>query len=187
MPGDPGFREEVKQCIAPVVVLVSANFWLSLPPDSSRWSADISFPSAVLARRAAIPAKGLEEAGEREPHSSQTPVADAVQVYLALLRRFFHQSWTAPCLCSLPPAYSSPCAIKDGLPQLHLFCCCSWLIVDPLISPMQNCPPVCKIQPKFAFNIILFSNLVYRVVPVGPWGSASVEAANGRRGKARTS
>lgn len=163
MPGNPGLREEVKQCIASSA---GAGFSKFLAVSSSRqqqvkcWRI---FPSAALARRAAIPAKRAgEAAGEREPHSSQTPVADAVQTHLTVLRRFFHQSWTAPCLCSLPSAYSSPCAIMDGLPQLHLLSFCSLLIVDPLISSMQNYPSACTWQPKLAFNIIPFSDLVYR-------------------------
>lgn len=178
--GIQGLGRRLSSALHPVLVLVSANSWLFLPPDSSRWSVDVSF---LLLPLLGGQSPCREAAGEREPHSSQTPVADAVQTHLTVLRRFFHQSWTAPCLCSLPSAYSSPCAIMDGLPQLHLLSFCSLLIVDPLISPMQNYPSACTWQPKLAFNIIPFSDLVYRIVPVGSWGSTSVEAANDSGGR----
>lgn len=79
--GIQGLGKRVNSALHPV--LISENSWLFLPPDSSRGSADISF--LLLPLLGGQPSLSGEAAAEREPHSSQTPVADAVQVHLILL------------------------------------------------------------------------------------------------------
>lgn len=185
MPGNPGFRAEVKQCITSSAGLVSANSWLFLSPDSSRWSVDISFLLLpLLGGQPSLP-RGLERQLGRGSHIHHK------QQWLMLSKWIWHcwgDSFTSleqplvfaaflPIAAPVPswmgfPSFTSSAAVAD------------WLWILSSVQCKLTLLPVKDNQ-----NLLLTSScsVIYRIVPVGSWGSTSVEAANGRRGKARTS